>query len=136
ARTPSSRLHFIRRPGRSRDAETLAFVVRAGETERGVRCLDLRVLEELGDVDELSGTDVGEMPLVLVCGHGTRDACCAQRGTAVYSALAASLGAEQLWISSHQGGHRFAANVLVLPLGVQLGRVAPADAHATVERTL
>ena len=26
--------------------------------------------------------------LVLVCGHGTRDACCALRGTAVYGALA------------------------------------------------
>jgi hypothetical protein len=39
-------------------------------------------------------------------------------------------------MSSHQGGHRFAANVLVLPLGVQLGRVSPATARATVERTL
>ena len=27
-------------------------------------------------------------PLVLVCGHGARDACCARRGTAVYAALA------------------------------------------------
>ena len=35
------------------------------------------------------------------------------------------LAKDQLWLSSHQGGHRFAANVLVLPLGVHLGRVAP-----------
>ncbi len=30
-----------------------------------------------------------------------------------------------LWQSSHHGGHRFAANVLALPAGVQLGRVRP-----------
>jgi hypothetical protein len=33
-----------------------------------------------------------------------------------------------LWRSSHQGGHRFAANVLALPAGIQLGRVEPAAA--------
>ncbi len=37
--------------------------------------------------------------------------------------------AGHLWQSSHQGGHRFAANVLVLPWGVQLGRVEPGDAR-------
>ena len=34
-----------------------------------------------------------------------------------------------LWRSSHQGGHRFAANVLALPEAVQLGRVVPAAAE-------
>jgi hypothetical protein len=135
-RTPSSRLMFIRRPARTRDAQQLAFVVRAGETARGVRRLELAALEELGDVDEANAAELNDVPLVLVCGHGTRDACCAQRGTAVYSALAASLDGEQLWISSHQGGHRFAANILVLPAGVQLGRVSPATASTVVERTL
>jgi hypothetical protein len=74
--------------------------------------------------------------LVLVCGHGTRDACCAQRGTAVYSALAQSLDPDLVWISSHQGGHRFAANILVLPHGIQLGRVSVADAPDVVGRAL
>ena len=58
------------------------------------------------------------------------------RGTAVYGALASSLAPEQLWISSHQGGHRFAANVLVLPSGVQLGRVSVAEAAAVVAEAL
>ena len=70
--------------------------------------------------------------LVLVCGHGTRDACCALRGSAVHGALAADLEPDSLWISSHQGGHRFAANVLVLPGGIHLGRVAPEDASRVV----
>jgi hypothetical protein len=134
-RIPSSRLQFIRRPARTRDARRLAFVVRAGETEREVRRLELAALEKVGDVDEASAAEL-DVPLVLVCGHGTRDACCAQRGTAVYSALAASLDVEQLWFSSHQGGHRFAANILVLPAGVQLGRVEPDSAPAIVQRTL
>ena len=33
-----------------------------------------------------------------------------------------------LWRSSHQGGHRFAANVLALPHGIQLGRVGATEA--------
>ena len=83
-----------------------------------------------------SGTDETGSQLVLVCGHGTRDPCCALRGTAVYGALASSLGPEQVWISSHQGGHRFAANVLVLPSGVQLGRISVAEAPHVVAEAL
>ena len=57
-----------------------------------------------------------------------RDACCARLGVPVYNALRAHLPAELLWRSSHQGGHRFAANVLALPHGIQLGRVGPTEA--------
>jgi hypothetical protein len=133
-RAPSSRLLFIRRPGRSRDGGELAFVVHAAGSQSRVRRLELAQLDDL-DLDE-SGTDLTGSQLVLVCGHGTRDPCCALRGTAVYGALASSLGPEQVWISSHQGGHRFAANVLVLPSGVQLGRISVAEAAAVVAEAL
>lgn len=63
--------------------------------------------------------------LVLVCAHGRRDPCCARLGPPVFDALVTELGEERVWQSSHQGGHRFAANVLVLPSCVQLGRVVP-----------
>ena len=135
-RTPSSRLQFVRRPGRARSGRQLAFVVRADENEAEVRRLELGALEELASVD-LDGTgDVVPTPLILVCGHGTRDACCARRGTAVFSALAPRFGADELWISSHQGGHRFAPNVLVLPAGIQLGRVNADVAPTVVARAL
>jgi hypothetical protein len=133
-RTPSSRLLFIRRPGRSRDEGELAFVVHAAPSQSRVRRLELAQLDDL-DLDE-SGTDETGSQLVLVCGHGARDPCCALRGTAVYVALASSLGPEQVWISSHQGGHRFAANVLVLPSGVQLGRISVVEAAAVVADAL
>ena len=131
ADVPSSRLLFIRRPGPARDRR-LVFVVRALEQEAQVRRLELGPEDDLVDVDLDAGGDVVDAQLVLVCGHGTRDACCALRGSAVYGALAADLERDSLWLSSHQGGHRFAANVLLLPSGIQLGRVAPEDASRLV----
>ncbi len=133
--TPSSRLLFVRRPGRTSADSDVAFVVHAGETSRTVRRLKLAAVNEPADLHE-AGEEVTDAPLVLVCGHGTRDACCAQRGTAVYATLAARLNPDQVWISSHQGGHRFAANVLVLPAGIQLGRLSPNDAPDVVARAL
>ena len=128
---PSSRLLFIRRPGPARDRR-LVFVVRASEQEAQVRRLELGPEDDLLDVDLDAGGDVVDAQLVLVCGHGTRDACCALRGSAVHGVLAADLEPDSLWLSSHQGGHRFAANVLLLPSGIQLGRVAPENASRLV----
>jgi hypothetical protein len=133
-RTPSSRLLFIRRPGTPRAQAPVAFVVHADETSRAVRKLGLADLDEGTDLDE-AGFEVGD-PLVLVCGHGTRDTCCAQRGTAVYTALSVGTAGDHVWISSHQGGHRFAANVLVLPSGIHFGRLSAADAPGVVEDAL
>jgi hypothetical protein len=131
ADVPSSRLLFIRRPGPERDRR-LVFVVRASEQEAHVRRLELGRADDLADADLDASGDVVDAQLVLVCGHGTRDACCALRGSAVFGALAADLDPDSLWLSSHQGGHRFAANVLVLPSGIHLGRVAPEDASRLV----
>lgn len=74
-------------------------------------------------------------PLLLVCTHGRRDRCCARHGLAVYESLAALAG-EVAWQSSHVGGHRFAANVLVFPQGVVYGRVSPDTAAAIYRATL
>jgi hypothetical protein len=121
-RKPAARLMFIRRPGTS-GGSRVAFVVESSESSSTVRRLTFDDLDRL-DLD--AGEPVSS-PLVLVCGHGTRDACCALRGNAVYGALAGVVAQDALWISSHQGGHRFAANVLVLPDGIQLGRVGTGD---------
>jgi hypothetical protein len=135
ARTPGSRLQFVRRPGRA-GARPVTFVVRAEETIADLRAIELQSHDQLADVDLDSDGTAVESQLVLVCGHGARDACCAREGTAVFGALADAVPAEALWISSHQGGHRFAANVLVLPAGVQYGRVQPETAPSVVTRAL
>jgi hypothetical protein len=135
-RTPSSRLLFIRRPGRARPAAALAFVVHAGESRLVVRRFELASPGDVSEVNLIGGGEETDAELVLVCGHGTRDACCALRGTAVYGALTARLADDELWLSSHQGGHRFAANVLVFPAGIHLGRLAPESAVPVVADAL
>lgn len=132
---PSSRLLFIRRPGRTRD-ERLVYVVRGLERDADVRRIALESTRELADIDLARDGERVDAQLVLVCGHGTRDACCALRGSAVFGTLESVVGPDELWLSSHQGGHRFAANVLVLPEGIQLGRVAPEDATRVVGAAL
>ena len=135
AGTPRSRLQFVRRPGRS-PKRPVVFVVRSDESAAETRRLELASHDDLATVDLDRDGDSVDGSLVLVCGHGTRDQCCALRGTAVYGALAQRLGDEELWISSHHGGHRFAANVLVLPAGLHFGRVEPDEAPFVVARAL
>jgi hypothetical protein len=135
-RTPSSRLLFIRRPGRAAK-RSLAFAIHASEAATEVRRIELAGAADLVEVDFDRDGELADLDLVLVCGHGSRDACCALRGVAVYGALTGTLDDhEALWVSSHQGGHRFAANVLVLPAGLHLGRVAPEEAPAIVSGAL
>jgi len=134
-RVPRSRILFVRRPGRVAE-RSLAFLVRAREEEGEVRRFELDGLEAFGDVDLDGGGERVPGSLVLVCGHGSRDRCCAERGTAAYRALEGGLREEQLWVSSHHGGHRFAPNVLVLPAGLHFGRVPPAEAPSLVARAL
>ena len=129
------RVLFVRRPGRERPGAAV-FVASTREAETELRRLDLPGLATLAELDlENEGTAVSG-PLVLVCGHGSRDACCALRGTSLYNALRPRFGEDELWLSSHHGGHRFAANVLVLPSGIQLGRVEPGEGAGVVDRAL
>lgn len=134
ASTPRSRLQFVRRPGRS-PSDRLVFVVHAGERSADVRRFELGDIAALAELDLSAGEPV-EHSLVLVCGHGSRDRCCALRGTELFTILQGTLGEEELWISSHQGGHRFAPNLLVLPAGLQFGRVPAREALSVAAQAL
>ncbi len=121
---------LVRRP----DRRTGVTVIRAEVDEAG----GTAVRQELESLAELPGAlnDHGEPvagPIVLVCAHGRRDRCCARLGPPVFSALESHVAPAQLWQSSHLGGHRFAPNVLVLPAGVQLGRVPVERASGVAE---
>lgn len=87
---------------------------------------------ERGEVPTL-GT-LAESPVVLVCTHGKRDACCAKWGMAIYHAAATHSGFD-VWQTSHLGGHRFAPTVTVLPLGLSYGRLTPDDVPSLLEAT-
>jgi (2Fe-2S) ferredoxin len=71
-------------------------------------------------------------PLFLVCTHGRHDRCCALRGRPVAQALSRR-HPERTWECSHVGGDRFAANLVVLPEGLYLGRLDGLDVGAVVE---
>lgn len=127
---PKLRVQLIRKPGR--EAERSAHALYLAHSERGARSLtfvSLANLDELTRLDldgwarnavKLGSPTVG--PLFLVCVHGRRDRCCALRGMPVYSELTA-LAPERTWQTTHLGGHRFAATMLVLPEGICYGRV-------------
>ena len=76
-----------------------------------------------------------ERPVVLVCTHARHDQCCAVRGRPVAQTLAAAFP-DDTWESSHLGGDRFAATMILLPHGLYYGRVPKADAAAIVDRYL
>jgi hypothetical protein len=132
AREAGVRIQLIRRPGR-RPAEpglrwALADVRPGRETVRwSTRTTDAELLYVRWDdtVGEPSGT-----PTYLVCTHGGHDTCCAVRGRPLAQGLPADPA--DVWETSHLGGDRFAANVLVLPHGFVYGQV-PGDGAALVE---
>lgn len=74
-------------------------------------------------------------PMLFVCTHSGRDACCATAGRALVNALMAQVSDRStVWECSHLGGHRFAPTALVLPSGLVYGRLDPATAAACLER--
>jgi hypothetical protein len=74
--------------------------------------------------------------LWAVCTHGRRDPCCAEYGRRVIR-MCAETGDEDLmdnlWESSHQGGHRFAANLALFPHGLFYGQVEPTEAATIID---
>lgn len=85
----------------------------------------------LADLD--ASTTPSDDPVYLVCAHGRHDPCCAMRGRPVAAALAAA-HPDRTWETTHTGGDRFAANVVLLPHGLVLGRVSADDAVEVAAR--
>ena len=132
------RVQMIRRPGRRRVGDArrvfLAWTagrepwLRLGSVSASSPELRERDLEELAaGVTPSFGSPPGE-PVFLVCTHGRRSACCARFGTPLAQALSARYPG-QVWETTHVGGHRFAANLVILPHGLYYGPVG-ADAAA------
>jgi hypothetical protein len=120
--TESSGIHFFIAAARERDPALYAF-----QLERYQDLLSLDVPAILAG-DRSYESHRSADPLLLVCTHGRRDACCARDGRPVYQALTAAAAQDApgaVWQISHIGGHRFAANLVCLPHGLLYGRVDP-----------
>jgi hypothetical protein len=133
---------LVKRPGRDGGAEGRRTVM-VGRSDHGRAWLERtsfasdRELLDL-DLDRLAAGERGhgepvERPVYLVCTNGRRDACCASLGRPVAAALGEARPG-RVWECSHVGGHRFAANVVCLPDGLLLGRVAPSDVEGIAAR--
>jgi hypothetical protein len=137
------RVQLIRRPGRrpARDGHgdggprkpavlagwtvgAAPWLRRVGGADLGKRLADLAA----GQVPAAFWTPV-TAPVFLVCAHGRRDVCCARYGGPLARALAARYPG-QVWETTHVGGHRYAANLVLLPHGLYYG---PVDEEAAVE---
>lgn len=126
ARAEGLRVQAIRPPGRSRPgAQRRWAIVDCRDGRESLRWGTFAVDAELLELalDGSSGHPDPE-PLYLVCTHGKHDTCCASRGRPVAAAIQRTRPG-RVFESTHLGGHRFAANVLVLPTGLLYGRVLP-----------
>ena len=141
--TAHARISFIRRGGETPPPWRL-WLWRADATEEHCaqwRLPSLDALHNLPLREWLSGAQPlpeearCKEPHYLVCVNARRDACCGRLGPRLYRALR-DLRADQVWMTTHVGGHRFAPNLLVLPYGLSYGRVhAPEHAAAIVQAT-
>jgi hypothetical protein len=133
------RVQVIRRPGHrartsaGRGPEAAEHSVAVADLRPGREAVHWRTWREpreLLDLDLRSPvTAAGPQDVALVCTHGRHDLCCAIEGRPVAAALAADSGWE-VWETSHLGGDRFAANLLLLPEGDLVGGL---DGPAAVE---
>jgi len=133
-----ARLLLVRRPaGQPRTDGRWVYAV--DSTPGQERVLARHVTVDAGFVDlvppyagaDPTGWEPFDGPLYLVCTHGRHDRCCALRGRPVAKALAVE-HPERTWECTHVGGDRFAANLIVLPEGLYLGRVDDVDACRVV----
>lgn len=134
------RIQLIRRAERRvADTGLRLFLARGERGHEQLWQFNLANYDALGDLDLRAwalGSDPFEHahrsePLFLVCVHGKRDRCCAQKGMPVYRRMS-ELAPEATWQTTHLGGHRFAATLVCLPRGVCYGRVEESE----VERLL
>ncbi len=142
------RVQLIRRPGRRRPrpsgqaagagAPASVYVGWTAGPSPWLRRGDASVAGSLpGQLDGLAegaapsfGSPV-TAPLYLVCAHGRRDVCCARFGAPLARALGLAHPA-QTWETTHVGGHRYAANLVILPHGLYYGPVDEAGAAEAI----
>ncbi|MGH3503328.1 MAG: sucrase ferredoxin [Nocardioidaceae bacterium] len=124
---------LIRPHGRSRSPTLRVFAAYAHPESPWMETTVVDQPEDLLDLDVAAlatGRSLGltphPRPVFLVCTHGRRDVCCAERGRPVAKELFKAYP-DHGWEVSHIGGDRFAANMLVLPDGLYYGRVQPSD---------
>ena len=132
-RRSRARVLLIRRPVRPAGAGSACFAV-----DTALGWMGSTTLGSVDDAAALDPTDPGLFPeavdhaVAVVCTHGRRDPCCAERGRPL-AAEASARFPDEVWESTHVGGDRFAGNMVVFPHGLVFGRVEPAEGAGILE---
>lgn len=141
AASAGMRLQAIRRPGKHEvGIPAGGYRVGIADTAAGIPAITWWSVDDLAEVaadlergwPQRKPIAVETAPLYLVCTHGRHDPCCALRGRPVAHALD-RVRPGRVWETTHLGGDRFAANVLVLPSGELYGRMPLQLVQALVE---
>ena len=136
ARRHRVRVLLVRRHGRREDPVGVrVFAAHAAGADSWLESATFDAVDDVRNVDlaalgagRSAGLEPHDEPVLAVCTHGRHDACCAERGRPLATALAGSRHADSVWECSHIGGDRFAGNLLVLPRGLYHGHLDPSAA--------
>ncbi len=100
-------------------------------TPRDVLAVDFAALAE-GELP--AGAQVVTQPLYLVCANEQSDPCCGRTGPPVLAAATARLG-PRCRATTHLGGHKYAANMMVFPYASCYGRLGPDPVRDVITAT-
>lgn len=132
-------LQLIRHPGRAgRRIGKLHRCYLVWAKEQVTELVLLDAPEDILDLDLTApgrnGAKLIDDPLVLVCTHAKRDACCALKGRPLAAYLDEQFPGSMVWETSHMKGHRFAPALLLLPWGYSFGRLNQEAARELVTK--
>lgn len=134
---PRSKALFIRRP---QSQERNFYIALTHQPQPKIYHSQLSAYEDLLELDlasvaadrapRLRGHEMSEIDeLYAVCANGRHDPCCAAYGRPVYEAMAAQVGMDKVWQTTHIGGHRLAATMIAFPHGIAYGQLDPSHAE-------
>ncbi|HZM80383.1 MAG TPA: sucrase ferredoxin [Candidatus Limnocylindrales bacterium] len=78
--------------------------------------------------------DPVDEPLYVVCNNERSDPCCGRAGPPVHAAAQRRLGA-RCRATTHLGGHKYAANMIVYPYASNYGRLGPVSVLDVIDAT-
>jgi hypothetical protein len=121
-------VHYRRPRGMSAAYERESFVVPDGAVSTLVIALLDKAVVELEREANPTGREL------LVCTHGTVDACCATLGYPLYQKLTKTTRDVRVWRVSHFGYHRFAPTLIEMPGGLWWGRLDDVGLDVLLDR--
>lgn len=124
-RYTKSRIQLIKNGYSNKDHIKL-YIAITTETQKELFEFKIASYRDILEIDfnnELSDSTLKTDPVLLICTHGSYDNCCGEKGLELFNHITKDEKDFEVWKTTHLGGHRFAANLLILPDGIYYGRI-------------